>query len=70
MRYTPSANDIPFTHVTVYGLAPGFFYLFRVASKNGVSSLADNSDNFTKTFAEISTLIPKPGKSYLFTFLS
>ncbi|XP_031560420.1 ephrin type-B receptor 6-like [Actinia tenebrosa] len=57
LRYTPSANKIPFTHVTIFGLAPGFSYLFRVTAENGVSRLGTNvTDNYT----EVSTSIPNP----------
>lgn len=68
LKYTPSANRIPFTHVTIYGLVPGSFYLFRVTAENGVSRLGNNvTDNYT----EVSTSIPKPGNhDYYFNILS
>ncbi|KAK3730313.1 hypothetical protein QZH41_015354, partial [Actinostola sp. cb2023] len=57
IKYTPSANDVAFTHVIISGLVPGSLYSFRVRSKNGVSSLVKNS---TRSYAEIRSLVPEP----------
>ena len=52
MRYLPGKENITGVNVTVHGLSPSSFYLFRVYSVNELNQLERNKDKWR--YAEVS----------------
>ena len=59
MRYIPGKDDITGVNVTVHGLSPSSFYLFRVYSVSELNQQESNKDkwSYVQVFVETKGIV-------------
>ena len=59
MRYIPGKDNITGVNVTVHGLSPSSFYLFRVYSVSELNQLESNKDKwgYVEVFVETKGIV-------------